>query len=455
MVGTKMARTKRSAKLDSRSARLDELVSEQMHQEPLEPGKYLCYRRPKSGASGSWFARMRPGQAPSKLLQTRLGTADDFMEADGLGTLTYKQACQKAEVWFRDRSEVLHLQATGEVVRKGPYTVEDAMGDYLRDAERRGVKGIKIMTLTSNAHIIPSLGSIEVAKLTKPKIEDWLHSLAEAPRRKTGRPRGEDDEIEHLAAPVTEEEKRARKDTANRILTNLRSALNLARANGKVTGSTPWKDVEKYKNVGAARVRFLSVEEQRRLVNVCPAGFKELVQAALFTGCRYGELCRLAVRDFNAKAGSIFIEMSKSGKSRYITLTQEGIDWFKALVAGKSSGSLLFTRPNAKGKTRKGLDNPFAWAPHDQKKAMLKACEDSGIDAIGFHELRHTYASGLVNAGVPLAFVAAQLGHTDTSMVEKHYGHLCPTAKADAIRKLAPVLAISEPLVKALKIKGV
>ncbi len=450
-----MARTKRSAKLDSRSARLDDLVAEQMHQEPLEPGKYLCYRRPKSGASGSWFARLRPAHSPTKLLQARLGTADDFMEADGRGTLTYKQACNKAEIWFREQADAAHFQATGEAVRKGPYTVADAMADYLKDAERRGVKGIKIMTLTSNAHIIPALGGIETSKLTKPKIEDWLHSLAEASRRKTGRPRGEGDEVEHLAAPSTEDEKRARKDTANRILTNLRSALNLAHANGKAIGPTPWKDVERFKNVGAARVRFLSVEEQRRLVNVCPAGFKELVQAALYTGSRYGELCRLTVRDFNAKAGTLFIETSKSGKPRHITLTQEGIDWFKALVAGKPSGSLLFTRPNAKGKERKRLDNPFAWAPHDQKKAMLKACEDAKIDAIGFHELRHTYASGLVNAGVPLAFVAAQLGHADTSMVEKHYGHLCPTAKAEAIRKLAPVLAIAEPRVKALKIKGV
>ncbi len=452
-----MARTKRSAKLDSRSARLDELSLEQMHQEPLEPGKYLCYRRPKSGASGSWFARLRPVDAPTKVFQARLGTADDFMEADGRETLTYKQACKNAETWFSDQAASIRLLATGEPLSTGPYTVADAMRDYLKDAERRGVKGHKIMTLTSNAHIIPALGELEVCKLTKPKLEDWLHSLAEASRRKTGRPRGEEEEVKHLAAPATEDEKRARKDTANRILTNLRSALNLAHVNGKVAGPTPWRDVERFKNVGAARVRFLTVEEQRRLVNVCPAGFKELVQAALYTGCRYGELCRLAVRDFNVSGGSIFVEVSKSGKSRHITLTQEGIDWFKALAAGKPSGALLFTRTNAKGKARKGMDDPFAWGPHDQKKAIVDACIAAKIDPIGFHELRHTYASGLVNAGVPLPFVAAQLGHADTAMVEKHYGHLCPTAKSDAIRKLSPVLAISDsgPKVEQLKIGGV
>ena len=80
------------------------------------------------------------------------------------------------------------------------------------------------------------------------------------------------------------------------------------------------------------------------------------------------------------------------------------------------------------------------------------ACEAAKVEPLGFHELRHTYASGLVNAGVPLAYVAAQLGHVDTSMVEKHYGHLSPSALAESIRKLAPSLEISQPKVKSLRV---
>ena len=64
------------------------------------------------------------------------------------------------------------------------------------------------------------------------------------------------------------------------------------------------------------------------------------------------------------------------------------------------------------------------------------------------------YASALVNAHLPLAFVAAQLGHSDTRMVEKHYGHLAPSALKDAIRKLAPTLGIFRPgKLDGLKIK--
>jgi len=57
---------------------------------------------------------------------------------------------------------------------------------------------------------------------------------------------------------------------------------------------------------------------------------------------------------------------------------------------------------------------------------------------ISFHALRHTWASLAVMAGVPLLVVAKNLGHVDTSMVEKHYGHLAPSYIDDAIRKGAP-----------------
>jgi integrase len=58
--------------------------------------------------------------------------------------------------------------------------------------------------------------------------------------------------------------------------------------------------------------------------------------------------------------------------------------------------------------------------------------------AISFHGLRHSWASLAVMAGVPLMIVSKNLGHSDTKMVEKHYGHLAPSYVADAIRAGAP-----------------
>jgi integrase len=57
---------------------------------------------------------------------------------------------------------------------------------------------------------------------------------------------------------------------------------------------------------------------------------------------------------------------------------------------------------------------------------------------VNFHVLRHTWASLAVMNGVPLLVVARNLGHADTRMVERHYGHLAPSYVADAIRAGAP-----------------
>ena len=70
---------------------------------------------------------------------------------------------------------------------------------------------------------------------------------------------------------------------------------------------------------------------------------------------------------------------------------------------------------------------------------MAEACTRAKIKpAISFHILRHTWASHAVMNGVPLLVVAKNLGHADTRMVEKHYGHLAPSFIADAIRAGAP-----------------
>jgi integrase len=70
---------------------------------------------------------------------------------------------------------------------------------------------------------------------------------------------------------------------------------------------------------------------------------------------------------------------------------------------------------------------------------MLAACARAKLDPpINFHGLRHTYASHSVMNGAPLMVVAKNLGHADTRMVEKHYGHLAPSYVADAIRAAAP-----------------
>jgi len=83
--------------------------------------------------------------------------------------------------------------------------------------------------------------------------------------------------------------------------------------------------------------------------------------------------------------------------------------------------------------------NGEPWRAAHQKRPMREACERAKIvPPINFHGLRHTWASLAVMNAMPLMVVARNLGHVDTRMVEKHYGHLAPSYVADAIRKSAP-----------------
>ena len=169
------------------------------------------------------------------------------------------------------------------------------------------------------------------------------------------------------------------------------------------------------------------------MINACRADFRAPVTAALLTGCRYGELTAMTVGDFSADAGTLRVRQSKSSKPRHVVLTQEGRDFAARRAAGKPGSARLFLRENGK-----------PWSKSEQQRPLAAACAAARIDPpVNFHGLRHTYASRLAMRAVPLAVIAAQLGHADTRMVEKHYGHLAPDFIKDAIRAGAPKFGIA------------
>ena len=104
----------------------------------------------------------------------------------------------------------------------------------------------------------------------------------------------------------------------------------------------------------------------------------------------------------------------------------------------------MFKRSNAVRTTREELKEYDGWASYDQVHAMEKAVKAAGIARVTFHELRHTYATGLLNRGIPVTYVAEQLGHKGTRMCERHYGHLIKTEMQLSILKLAPKLGLTK-----------
>jgi integrase len=187
--------------------------------------------------------------------------------------------------------------------------------------------------------------------------------------------------------------------------------------------------------------------------------FRRLVQAALLTGARWGQLCRLVGSDFNPDSGTVTLVSRKGDGSekRYdVVLTDEGARFFAEARAAVSGNELMFKnigrveraleRARRKHNQTGGsivLPDRGEWRASEQERPMEEACRRAKISPpISFHGLRHTWASLAVMNGTPLLVVAQNLGHTDTRMVEKHYGHLAPSYKAAAIRAGAPQFGI-------------
>ena len=253
-------------------------------------------------------------------------------------------------------------------------------------------------------------------------MEAWLDGIAATdPRKRTKQ--GAEQQYRTITE-ANEEALRRRRNSANRVLNILKAALNFAHQNRRALNRDAWEAVKPYREVDSPKIRYLSDDEARRLMNACADDMRMIATGALLSGARYGELAALTVANFNTDSGTLHIQRSKSGKPRYIVLTDEGRTFFADMVTGKKGDTLIFLRASG-----------AKWKHADQYRPIQDACKAANIfPAIGFHILRHTYGSRLAMQGVPMAVIAAQLGHADTRMTEKHYAHLAPSYVAETVR---------------------
>jgi len=357
-------------------------------------GIHLGFR--KGIRAGKWIARSYAG---GKYHHAVLGQADDHLEADGVDVLTFYQAQDKARTWVQSAK-------VGEREQIKPQTVGTVLDAYLEwfQHNRRTFGGTR---QTIKKHIRPKFEVVRADELTTKAIRRWHHQLA-----------GDGDRAAHA--------------TANRVLTVFKAALNFGFREGMVTSDQAWRRVQPFRDVENPRIRYLDIEESKRLINACPPDFRRLVQAALLTGARYGELTRTEVQDYLPDAGAIRFRFTKNGKPRVVPLTVEGQKFLTSVTAGRPPEERLFTRADGS-----------AWFTSHQARRMAAACVSAKITpAISFHILRHTYAAGLAMRGVPLTVIANVLGHSDTRITERHYAHLAPSYVADMVRANVPDFGI-------------
>ena len=416
-----MARIRKSATLDSREARTALRARQEPYWHRIEQGLFLGYRKSKAG--GQWIKRRYRAAAAlgeSRYVEKALALADDHRKADGVEVLDFGQAQRK----ILSEAEEQAMDASGQ-----RYTVADAVRDYV-DWLHRNRKSADATEVMLNAYVFSSsIAEKRLADLTAADFDAWL-AWALKRRRRTRRKTGE----APASTPRTEtkaqiaERSRRRRATLNRVINGLKGCLNHAAGTGKPANPDAWARLKKFRSADSARLRWLTVDEAQRLQNAAAADLRSLIAAGLNTGCRAGELLALKAGDFDSRSNTLLIADSKSGKPRRVPLTEDGVTLFERLTPGKLEDEALFLRADGSPWYRVAL-----------VRAMRAACAAAKVrPAATFHVLRHTYASHLVQAGVPLIFVAEALGHSDARMVTKHYGHLAPSHVADAIRAALP-----------------
>jgi integrase len=187
-------------------------------------------------------------------------------------------------------------------------------------------------------------------------------------------------------------------------------------------------------------VSSIDVELDRDLIARHSGGidpsWRPMITVAVRTGLRLGELLALGWTDVDLKAGRLFVRRAvargimgtpKNGRSREVALSKQAA---AALEALPRRGSFVFSRADGVMLTK------------DETKAPLRnALKSAGLRHIGWHVLRHTFASHLVMRGAPIKAVQELLGHSTIEMTMR-YAHLSPDARRDAVR----LLDLKEPV---------
>jgi Phage integrase, N-terminal SAM-like domain len=253
-----------------------------------------------------WLARVGDPTAGGGYRQSVLGRADDALKATGDEVLDWRQADAKARDWIaRHHRVAAGLEPEPSTTPATPYTVADAIRDYLTDyTARKGTSALGEMKTKIDAHILPAFGDKEVAKLTTAATRKWHRQLAQVPPRLRG------GKVREQADPT------ARQASANRILTVLKAALNLAFADRKVPSDVEWRAVKAFKGADEPKVRWLEDSEARRLVEACSDAFRPMATAALLTGCDYGELASALVSGLDTANATLRVSGKRGGEDR-------------------------------------------------------------------------------------------------------------------------------------------
>jgi len=217
--------------------------------------------------------------------------------------------------------------------------------------------------------------------------------------------------------------------TANRLVATLSHMFTKA-VEWEMVDEGTLKRVRKAKLLpeNNRRLRYLTKDECQILINCCSSHLRPIVITALNTGMRRGEILRLTWDQVDLKHGFILLDMTmtKNGERREIPINDTLRGTLQGIVRRIDVPYVFYESKTGK---------PFS----EVKRSFNTALRKAKIHDFHFHDLRHTFASHLVMAGVDLTTVKELLGHKTLTMTLR-YAHLSPGHKVKAVDVLDGVL---------------
>ena len=402
----------------------------------LQSGLHIGYRSMGPKMAGKWVVRQaaqsaqgtptytiavlaladdltEPTWTPARLRTTLAGCTAPVQVEQALRdtVLSFDQATQAALVWASDESS------------GAAKTVDFALVRYfknLRDVEAKAERNVK----EAESRIALHLGSLkgkDLDALTRDQVEAWRAALIEADEE--GQPK-------------------MSRDSANRVLTILKAALNFAFSQDWVGSDRAWRGCKPFKGVARARQLMLTSAQVAKLVKHAPTPqLANLISATFLTGCRYGEITTVRVGDLK---GSVLQVRESKTQGNLQHLSDQAAEFLATLATG------------AKGKRRPATDYLLVkneagdpWLHSDATKLFVKACKaaklttEQGLpENPTLYALRHAHIAQSLDAGANLDALAKNL-RTSPAMIRRHYDKFIEGgAAAQMFKSTGPTLKL-------------
>lgn len=224
---------------------------------------------------------------------------------------------------------------------------------------------------------------------------------------------------EHVSDYRDERLKTVKPATVYQELALMRRMFNVARKEWKWTRDNPVADLSFSVGNKNARDRWLTMEEERTLLDKAtnPVWLRSLLVVALHTGMRKGEILSLRWKEVDFTRKIITVLKSKNGEKRSIPMSNTLSETLKGIKVRDISGRV------------------FPISNRSLREAFAVALNKAGITNFRIHDMRHTFATRLVQNGVDLYKVKELLGHKTTAM-SMRYAHHYPESLRSSIEVL-------------------